>query len=1638
MLGLQVLDMSNPSAPVLRSTYPAGSGDACGVAVSGSTVFVANGNPGLQVLDVSNPSAPVLLSTYPAGSGFANDIAVSGSTVFVANGLGGLQVLDVSNSNAPILLSTYPPGSDGDAQGVAVVGSTIFVADFTVGLQVLDVSQGALMGTPPFTSIAGQQIPITLMAKDLVTEEVVSLSFKLTLDNYPYLPQTTVSDQSVFPGQTLSLPLSTHLFSSPTPLGLSLSLSLRGGGVKPSWLSLTPNLQLRSTYPAGSGNAYSVAVSVSTVFVADDVVGLQILDISNVSAPILRSTYSAGSGSARGVAVSGSTVFVADWNAGLKILDVSNPSAPILRSTYPAGSGFSNDVAVSGSTVFVADWNAGLKILDVSNPSAPILRSTYSAGSGNACGIAVSGSMLFIADDVGGLQVLDVSNLSAPILRSTYSAGSGNACGVAVSGSTVFVANGSPGLQVLDVSNPSTPVLLSTYPAGSGVANDVAVLGSTVFVADDWSGLQVLDVSNPSAPITQGIYLGGLGQARGIAVSGSTVFVADSNAGLQVLDMSQQTLTIAPSVTDVGNYKLQLVATDIYGGLVSAPFTVRVEGPPQMNGTIPFQYAKVGQTFNYFVPQGIFFDPNLDVISFSAQLESNQSAWLAFNGISAAFAGTPQDQDVGNFTIRLSATDNIAGSVNTHFGLLVSHLPVVKQAIPNQVAGINQTYQLTVPAATFFSQDNYPLFYSAQQSNGLALPGWLKFNGTSQQFSGQPNTTGTYSLVVVASDPYQGQVSAAFALVVEHFPTINPLVTLRPLLAGIGIPFNWPIPPKTFIDLDNNVLTYSAMQTNGGLSLPLPNWLSFNPLSLIFAGLPTLPVGTFTLRLQAGDPYGASAWQDFNLTVAYFPETSTTTTVPNQLLNIGVPYTFTIPSNLFTETDQAVLQYSARQAGNSSLPGWLSFNSTSLQLSGWPNITEAGQYTLEIVATNPVGANATADFFLIVEHFPQVGDLIPSRLADVNQPFSWTLSGNPFIDQDNQFLTYVARQSSGSGLPSWLSFNPQTLTFFGEPTPQPTDIAIFNLMLSATDPHGASAQQQFNLTVVHFPRVNNSIPSQLADIDHLYQYSLPSTTFVEDDNLVLLYDIRQSNGLALPSWLSFNEMSRQLSGWPNSTAKGQYGLVAIATNPVGANVTTTFPLIVEHFPQVGQSIPAQLADISQPFSFTLPDTSFFDPDGESLIYTTQQSSGMELPGWLTFYPQNRLYSGTPSNKDSLVLEVTATDPAGASATSNFTLQVIHFPVVGQPQSPVVVRAQVPFGFSVPATSFDDVDQVGLSYLTGPLPSWLTFNSQGLSFSGMASVNDIGTLTLTLIANDTRGASVDMDFKLVVRGNVPPVATQALSTQVATVGQAFSFVLPNGLFIDTYNNSLVFNATQQDGSLLPAWLNFDNHSLSFLGTPGHGDTNFYATRTIGIEVLAESEEGQAGTNFNIEVGGISWGQLAITISAPLISFFTTLYALYQARALFLNYCRKNQYTLLKENDPTAVIGQKFSYALTTPEEKIHHFRTALPVPESKGCCQFFKPAQRRLPGTEGLPWWLIYDPHSNTLHSKGALPQINCSALIVQAEDEAGVILEKFTINIVPQNQNIQEMDNKETDRAEVQGLDDHEEHQAFVHVIISN
>ena len=94
-------------------------------------------------------------------------------------------------------------------------------------------------------------------------------------------------------------------------------------------------------------------------------------------------------------------------------------------------------------------------------------------------------------------------------------------------------------------------------------------------------------------------------------------------------------------------------------------------------------------------------------------------------------------------------------------------------------------------------------------------------------------------------------------------------------------------------------------------------------------------------------------------------------------------------------------------------------------------------------------------------------------------------------------------------------------------------------------------------------------------------------------------------------------------------------------------------------PYARNPISDQTAFTGQLFSFTIPDSTFIDDDGNNtLTYSAMLSNGTPLPSWLVFDSISGSFSGIPSNKEQLNIRVKATDTAGAAATTTFSLTIL--------------------------------------------------------------------------------------------------------------------------------------------------------------------------------------------------------------------------------------------------------------------------------------------------------------------------------------------------------------------------------------------
>ncbi len=422
--------------------------------------------------------------------------------------------------------------------------------------------------------------------------------------------------------------------------------------------------------------------------------------------------------------------------------------------------------------------------------------------------------------------------------------------------------------------------------------------------------------------------------------------------------------------------------------------------------------------------------------------------------------------------------------------------------------------------------------------------------------------------------------------------------------------------------------------------------------------------------------------------------------------------------------------------------------------------------------------------------------------------------------------------------------------------------------------------------VLVIPLANYVVPE-----DSAINIVIPSGTFSDPNNDVLAYSAVLSDGSPLPSWLGFDAATGTFLGTPTNSDVGTLNIRIIASDPAGLSASADFSLTVANVndaPTVASAIADQSAVEDAGFSFTLPARTFADIDvGDSLGYAATFADGSALPGWLTFDPSARTFTGTPTNDDigNFAVRVTATDSGGASVSDFFMLSVANvndIPVVANAIADQVATEDSAWSFQVPADAFADVDvgdtlALSVSLSDGSaLPLWLAFDPLTSTFTGTPSNADVGVVAVRVTVTDASGAAVSQVFTLTVANtNDAPVVANPVPDQNVAEGSVFSYTVPASTFSDIdVGDTLFYNATLADGSALPAWLSFDSTTRTFSGTPANGYSGVYdiriiATDTAGLSVSDVFSLTVADTLSNVFTGTSSSDVLNGTVGADIL-------------------------------------------------------------------------------------------------------------------------------------------------------------------------
>lgn len=556
-----ILDMTTPTPPMQVGSVMLPSDDARDVAVVGAYAYVAAVGGGLQIIDISNPTMPIVAGAYhtwrSAPYGYAMSVAVAGDYAYVTAGMGSdgyLLIINVTNPSEPTLVGTYVLPSY--SYDVAVVGEYAYVADYYSGLQIINIAN------PYSPTLVGEYTSPGRYARGVdVTDSyayVAAGELQIIDISNPYSPTLAsrytsgyVHDVALANGYAhiaidnwytgrLEI-IDIHDPYAPTRAGIyntpnrAMGVAALGeyAYVAAGWAALqiinvsSPSTPTLAAIYDTFGPVRDVAVDGAYAYIAGGYEsGLQIIDMSNPNTPIRAGTCDTP-GSADTLVVAGGYAYVVDVGA-LQIIDITNPYSPTLVGTYDT-IGFTRDVAVAGAYAYIVCEDSGLEIVDITNPYSPTLVANYDTP-GQAYGVAVVNEYVYIADG-NSLQIINVADPNTPILVGVYDM-SWPAMDVAVVGRYAYIAQGNWGLQIIDISDPSMPTGVGSYDT-SDTAYRVAVADGYAYIADQYGGLCIVDVRNPVTPILAGRYDETF--ATGVAVAGDYIYVAAPLGGFFAL-----------------------------------------------------------------------------------------------------------------------------------------------------------------------------------------------------------------------------------------------------------------------------------------------------------------------------------------------------------------------------------------------------------------------------------------------------------------------------------------------------------------------------------------------------------------------------------------------------------------------------------------------------------------------------------------------------------------------------------------------------------------------------------------------------------------------------------------------------------------------------------------------------------------------------------------------------------------------------------------------------------------------------------------------------------------------------------------------------------------------------------------------
>ncbi|CDW87400.1 ig family protein [Stylonychia lemnae] len=533
-------------------------------------------------------------------------------------------------------------------------------------------------------------------------------------------------------------------------------------------------------------------------------------------------------------------------------------------------------------------------------------------------------------------------------------------------------------------------------------------------------------------------------------------------------------------------------------------------------------------------------------------------------------------------------------------------------------------------------------------------------------------------------------------------------------------------------------------------------------------------------------------------------------------------------------------------------------------------------------------------------------------------------------------------------------------------TPTFVDLKIQDIYRKAVDTTGANTAASLTLIVQNllnlctgntliFP---SSVSTQTLTIGDTLTLSQTAFCYqgTGSGSATSVYTSTQPDGQTLPSWLTFNPLTRTWSGSPSTSGVIYVSMRADYTiSSVNHAVVSLFKIVVKNTPPYMQySIPSVSKKTGTFFKYQIDTNTFGDAEGDSYqIYAFNSAAPEEpLPGWLFFNRFNNTFSGISPKTQSLDVIVYAIDSADQVVSTTFTLTITNnAPRIITYIPEMVINTMEQFNYKIPSNYFADADGDKLKITsdissTDCLKQWLSFNQASSSFSGIPPQQCKGSYTITLTISDGfTGGSITDSFSLTVNAKPTQHQTNGFIPEEYVFGLGQNTIDLSQYFEDLDSGSvLTYSITKANGQSTGTWITINANT-------GLLTINAVATNAGAIQLLATVADSR-GSAFQ-------QGFRIIINSVPKINeSMETLQA-----TVGITFAKILSPTLFKDPE-----NQKLKITCTQN-------------------------------GGLALPSWLKFDILSNQLYGTPASTDIGSSILELKATDNYGLVTSLLYVNL---------------------------------------